>query len=131
MDITAHKETGITVHQMPNAKRSGLIDMFFKDSLSICVPMQNKPAKRNVLLTIFRKTKTSSDGLRAVFKITARTKKTMKIGNADPFFSDLKYQADKSTKGTIHSVLANFSVVATSTASSPNTEAAPITEAVS
>ena len=55
----------------------------------------------------------------------------MNRGKADPCFSDLKYQADKSTKGTIHNVLANFSVAATSTASNPTTEAAPTTEAVS
>ncbi len=73
----------------------------------------------------------SSDGSRDVFKATARTKKMMKTGNADPCFSDLKYQADKRTKGTIHNVLANFSVAATSTASNPTTEAAPTTEAVS
>ena len=67
---------------MPSARSKGLIVMFFKESLSICVPMQNKPAKRNVLLSIFKKYRTSSDGLRVVFKATARTKKMIKIGNA-------------------------------------------------
>lgn len=69
---------------MPKARRSGLIVMFFKESLSICVPMQNKPAKRNVLLIILKKYKTSSEGFSVVFKTTARTKKIMNTGKTDP-----------------------------------------------
>ena len=55
MDITAHKEAGITVHQIISERSRGLIVMPFKESLSIWVPMQNKPAKKNILLNIFKK----------------------------------------------------------------------------
>ena len=43
----------------------------------------------------------------------------------------LKNHDDPTTKGTIHKVLVTLSVAATSMASSPIIDAAPITEAVS
>ena len=66
-----------------------------------------------------------------MFKSTAITNNIINGGKGKPCFPDLKYQADTSTKGTIHNVLASLRVTATSTESKPTTDAAPTTDAVS
>ena len=74
---------------------------------------------------------TSCEGINKEFKTTATTKNKMKSGKPKADRFSLKYQAENKTKGTIHKVLHNFKVAATSIAFSPITEAAPTTDAVS
>jgi len=93
--------------------------------------MQKRPVNKQTLLIFFSKRLIPSGGLNKEFKVTANRKKIMKIGKPSPVLFSLKYQAENKTKGTIHKVLPSFNVAATSTDLSPNTEAAPITDAVS
>ena len=93
--------------------------------------MQKRPVNKQTLLIFFNTRLISSGGFNKEFKATANRKNTIKTGKPSPFLFSLKNQAENKTKGTIHKVLPNFNVAATSTDLSPNTEAAPITEAVS
>ena len=98
---------------------------------SICVPIQKRPVSKQILLMVFNMWLTSVEGINKEFNATANIKNRMKIGNPNLSLFSLKYQAENKTKGTIHQVLPNFKVAATSTALSPISEAAPMTEAVS
>ena len=60
-----------------------------------------------------------------------KTNNNIKYGKFEwPSFL-LKYQDEKISNGTIHSVLPSFKIVATSIAGWPNIDAVPITDAVS
>ena len=58
-------------------------------------------------------------------------KKIIKKGKLDTGFGSLKYHPENITSGISQSVLPSFRVVATFKDSSPEMEAAPITDAVS
>jgi len=116
---------------METAKRRGFAEICLIAGWSIWVPMQNRPVNKQILLISFNNELIGSEGDRIELSVTAKAKKRTKMGTPRVDFFSLKYQAENNTKGTIHKVRPSFKVAATSTAWSPITDAAPITEAVS
>ena len=106
-------------------------DISFKVLRSIWEPIQNNPVNIQTLLIFFSKLLISSEGLKKELRKTARMKNIINRGKPKAELFSLKYQAENKISGTIHKVLPNFKVAATSKASSPIIEEAPITEAVS
>ena len=110
---------------------TGLKEICFMALKLISVPIKNKPNERKILLALLKNNTHESSKIKKEPAITNNAKSSMKYGKSRPSCRLLKYQDETKTNGIIHKVLPSFMMVAISSASLPNMEAAPITEAVS
>ena len=97
----------------------------------ISVPIKNKPNERKILLLFLKNKIHESSKEKKEPAITKNINSKIKYGKSRLSSRRLKYQDASKTNGIIHKVLPSFMMVAISSASLPNIEAAPITEAVS